>query len=199
MISLEFRVQPIVLGSSSVFRRQLLAKIFDQFDTCSPDIDETPLPDEMPAQLVQRLALQKAQAVARLRPDALIIASDQVSVLNGIINGKPGSHEKAFAQLKSSSGNKVTFYTSLCVYDATTHKHQLDVEQFDVHFRNLDDGQIERYLQKEKPYNCAGSFKSEGFGISLFTRLEGRDPNTLIGLPLIRLVEMLEVAGVRLP
>lgn len=192
-------MQPIVLGSSSVFRKQLLSKLFDQFDTCSPDIDETPRTGESPSDLVQRLALQKAQAVARLRPDALIIASDQVSVLDNTINGKPGNYENAFAQLKRSSGNKVTFYTSLCLYDATTTRYQLDVEPFVVHFRQLEDDQIERYLKKESPFNCAGSFKSEGLGITLFTRLEGRDPNTLIGLPLINLVEMLDVAGIRLP
>ncbi len=192
-------MQPIVLGSSSVFRRQLLEKLLEQFDTCSPDIDESPLPGEDPAQLVQRLALQKAEAVAKAHPDALIIASDQVSVLDGRINGKPGNYENAFRQLKSSSGKQVSFFTSLCLYDATTAKYQLDVEPFQVYFRELSDAQIERYLKKETPYNCAGGFKSEGFGITLFSRLEGRDPNTLIGLPLIRLVEMLAAAGVQLP
>lgn len=192
-------MQPIVLGSSSVFRRQLLEKLLEQFDTCSPDIDESPLPGEDPAQLVQRLALQKAEAVAKAHPDALIIASDQVSVLDGRINGKPGNYENAFRQLKSSSGKQVSFFTSLCLYDATTAKYQLDVEPVQVYFRELSDTQIERYLKKETPYNCAGGFKSEGFGITLFSRLEGRDPNTLIGLPLIRLVEMLAAAGVQLP
>lgn len=192
-------MQPIVLGSSSVFRRQLLEKLLDRFDTCSPDIDESPLPGEHPAQLVQRLALQKAEAVAKAYPDALIIASDQVSVLDGRINGKPGNYENAFRQLKSSSGKQVSFFTSLCLYDATTAKYQLDVEPFQVYFRELSDAQIERYLKKETPYNCAGGFKSEGFGITLFSRLEGRDPNTLIGLPLIRLVEMLAAAGIQLP
>lgn len=192
-------MQPIVLGSSSVFRRQLLEKLLEQFDTCSPDIDESPLPGEHPTQLVQRLALQKAEAVAKAHPDALIIASDQVSVLDGRINGKPGDYENAFRQLKSSSGKQVSFFTSLCLYDATTAKYQLDVEPFQVYFRELSDAQIERYLKKETPYNCAGGFKSEGFGITLFSRLEGRDPNTLIGLPLIRLVEMLAAAGVQLP
>ena len=192
-------MQPIVLGSSSVFRRQLLEKLLDRFEICSPDIDESPLPGENPAQLVQRLALQKAQAVAKVHPDALIITSDQVSVLEGRINGKPGNYENAFRQLKNSSGKQVSFFTSLCLYDATTAKYQLDVEQFQVHFRELNDAQIERYLKKETPYNCAGSFKSEGLGIALFTRLEGRDPNTLIGLPLIRLVEMFAAAGIQLP
>lgn len=190
---------PIVLGSSSPFRRQLLEKLFEQFDFCSPDVDETPLPGESPLQLVQRLALKKAEAVALQHPDALIIASDQVSVLDGTINGKPGNYENAFLQLKRSSGKQVTFYTSLCLYDAPHKQYQLDVEPFHVHFRTLNDEQIARYLKKERPFNCAGSFKSEGSGIALFSRLEGRDPNTLIGLPLIRLVEMLEIAGIPLP
>lgn len=190
---------PIVLGSSSPFRKQLLHKLFDDVDTCSPDIDETPLPNETPEQLVRRLALAKAQAVAAQRPDALIITSDQVSVLKGQINGKPGNFDNAFAQLKNSSGSTVTFFTSLCLYDARNTQHQLDVETFQVQFRELNDGQISRYLQKEKPFNCAGSFKSEGLGITLFTALTGRDPNTLIGLPLIRLVDMFAAVGVELP
>lgn len=190
---------PIVLGSSSPFRKQLLHKLFDDVDTCSPDIDETPLPNETPEQLVRRLALAKAQAVAAQRPDALIITSDQVSVLKGKINGKPGNFDNAFAQLKNSSGSTVTFFTSLCLYDARDTQYQLDVETFQVQFRELNDGQISRYLQKEKPFNCAGSFKSEGLGITLFTALTGRDPNTLIGLPLIRLVDMFAAVGVELP
>lgn len=190
---------PIVLGSSSPFRKQLLHKLFDDVDTCSPDIDETPLPNETPEQLVRRLALAKAQAVAAQRPDALIITSDQVSVLKGKINGKPGNFDNAFAQLKNSSGSTVTFFTSLCLYDARDTQYQLDAETFQVQFRELSDGQISRYLQKEKPFNCAGSFKSEGLGITLFTALTGRDPNTLIGLPLIRLVDMFAAVGVELP
>ena len=189
----------IVLGSSSPFRKQLLHKLFDQFETCSPDIDETPQANESPDQLVRRLAFAKAQAVALQKPDRLIITSDQVSVLNGKINGKPGNFENAFAQLKNSSGSIVTFFTSLCLYDASNADYQLDVETFAVHFRELSDAQITRYLQKEAPFNCAGSFKSEGAGIALFNALEGRDPNTLIGLPLIRLVEMFAAIGIELP
>lgn len=192
-------MQPVVLGSSSPFRKQLLAKLFDKFETCSPDIDESPLPDETPEQLVLRLALQKAEAVARRHPDALIITSDQVSVLNGRINGKPGNYDNAFQQLKESSGNTVTFFTSLCLYDASRGEYQRDVEPFHVHFRQLSDAQIDRYLKKEGPFNCAGSFKSEGLGIALFRELQGRDPNTLIGLPLIRLVEMFAAIGVEFP
>lgn len=190
---------PIVLGSSSVFRQQLLRKLFDQFDTCSPDIDETPLPGEAPDNLVRRLALAKARAVAIRKPGTIIITSDQVSVLDGQINGKPGQFDRAFTQLKNSSGKQVVFHTSLCLFDARDDSHQLDVEHFTVHFRTLNDDQIRRYLEKETPFNCAGSFKSEGLGISLFSALQGRDPNTLIGLPLIRLVEMFATIGIELP
>lgn len=190
---------PIVLGSSSPFRKQLLHKLFDEFDTCSPDIDETPHPDETPDQLVRRLALAKAQAVALQKPGTLIITSDQVSVLKGKINGKPGNFDNAFAQLKNSSGSTVTFFTSLCLYDARNGDYQLDVEPFQVEFRELSEAQITRYLQKETPFNCAGSFKSEGLGITLFKALTGKDPNTLIGLPLIRLVDMFATIGVELP
>ncbi len=192
-------MKQIVLGSSSPFRQELLRKLITDFDTCSPDIDETPLPDEKPEALVARLALKKAEAVAAQYPDALIIASDQVSVLNGQINGKPGSQERAFAQLKASSGNTVTFFTSLCLYDSKTSQNQLAVVPFHVHFRELTDGEITRYLEKETPFNCAGSFKSEGLGITLFSKLEGDDPNALIGLPLIKLAEFLRDKGIQIP
>ena len=189
----------IVLGSSSPFRKQLLSQILTDFITCSPDIDETPLSAETPQQLVERLALQKAEAVAVEHPQALIISSDQVSILDGRINGKPGNFENAFSQLKSSSGNRVTFLTSLCLYDAKTKQFLLDTEPFAVHFRELNDDEIARYLEKEAPFNCAGSFKSEGLGIALFKKLEGDDPNSLIGLPLIKLVAMLKQKGIHIP
>lgn len=189
----------LVLGSSSPFRQQLLQTLGLEFSTCSPDIDETPLPGEAPKDLVARLALEKAKAVAAQHPDALIIASDQVSVLKNTINGKPGNLENATQQLKSSSGETVTFYTSLCLYDARDGSYQLDVVPFKVHFRHLTDEKIGRYLAKEQPFNCAGAFKSEGLGISLFEKLEGDDPNSLIGLPLIRLVSFLEQKGIRIP
>ena len=192
-------MKQIVLGSSSPFRQELLRKLVTEFETCSPDIDETPLPQEQPEDLVARLALAKAKAVAKQHPDALIIAGDQVSVLDGQINGKPGNQERAFHQLKASSGNKVTFFTSLCLYDAETHQSQLVVEPFHVHFRSLGDDEIARYLEKETPFNCAGSFKSEGLGIALFHKLEGDDPNALIGLPLIKLAEMLRNQGIQIP
>lgn len=189
----------IVLGSSSLFRKQLLEKLGLPFVCHSPKVDETPFADEPADALVKRLALTKAQAVAMTHPQALIIASDQVSVLDGQVNGKPGTREKAIEQLTASSGKRVRFFTSLCVYDAKTRRHVLDMETYDVNFRTLNHDQIARYVDKEAPFNCAGSFKSEGFGITLFKSLEGRDPNTLIGLPLILLVEMLHKFGIDLP
>ena len=189
----------IVLGSSSPFRKALLSRILDQFETCSPDIDESPLPDEPPQQLVQRLSQEKARAVAVHYPDALIIASDQVSVLNGRINGKPGNFDNAMAQLKASSGQTVTFYTGLSLYHAKSQSMDSVIEPFQVHFRTLSEAAIRRYLEKETPFNCAGSFKSEGLGIALFESMEGNDPNALIGLPLIQLVQMLARQGVQIP
>lgn len=190
---------PLILGSSSPFRHQLLQKLGLDFSADSPDIDESSLPGEAPQALVERLALRKAEAVARRHPDAWIITSDQVSVLNGQINGKPGNEDNAVAQLLAASGQVVTFYTSLCLYDARDHSHQLCCETFRVHFRVLDEARIRRYVTAEQPLNCAGSFKSEGLGIALFSKLEGNDPNTLIGLPLISLVSMLERKGLLIP
>ncbi|OUS29337.1 septum formation protein Maf [Gammaproteobacteria bacterium 45_16_T64] len=189
----------VVLGSSSPFRSAILKKLNIAFDTHSPDIDESPLPNETPQELVKRLALRKAEAVAKSHPTSLIISSDQVSVLNGNINGKPGTRERAIAQLSESSNNTVSFYTSLCLYDALENNYQLVVEPYLVHFRKLSLQAIENYIDAESPLNCAGSFKSEGLGISLFNRLQGDDPNTLIGLPLIRLVEMLNKKNIDIP
>ncbi len=182
----------LVLGSSSPFRKALLEKLDLSFDCDSPDIDETPLKNESPKDMVVRLAKLKAQAIAERHPQSIIIASDQCATLDGEIIGKPHNHENAVKQLKKASGRAVTFYTSLCVYNAGTNQFEETVEPFYVYFRELTDQQIENYLQKEQPYNCAGSFKSEGLGISLFERLEGDDPNTLIGLPLIKLIQMLD-------
>ena len=142
--------------------------------------------------MVVRLAKEKADAIAQRHPQSVIIASDQCATLDGKIIGKPGNHEAAMAQLVAASGRTVTFYTSLCVFNAGTNQYQEVVEPFYVYFRELNETQIDNYLKKEQPYNCAGSFKSEGLGISLFERLEGNDPNTLIGLPLIQLIKMLE-------
>lgn len=190
---------PIILGSSSPFRRELLSKLGLAFDCDSPHIDESPLADETPEQLVRRLAEAKARAVASKHPTALIIASDQVAVLDGKILGKPGDHATATHQLSAASGQVVTFLTSLALFNAVEQRLQIEVIPFKVYFRELNMEEIERYLAKEQPYNCAGSFKSEGLGISLFDKLEGDDPNTLIGLPLIRLISMFRNEDINIP
>jgi len=182
----------LILASTSPFRKALLEKLQVPFETASPHIDESARPDEAPAQLVTRLAEEKAKAVANNYPDALIIGSDQVAVIDDEIMGKPGNHANAIAQLSRASGKRVTFLTSLCLYNSKSQRSQVEVVPFSVVFRELSQTQIEHYLQREQPYNCAGSFKSEGLGIALFERLEGDDPNSLIGLPLIRLIRMLE-------
>ncbi len=189
----------LILASTSPFRRELLDKLALPFDTASPEVDEARRDGESPEALVARLAEAKARAVAPGHSDALIIGSDQVAVNGSEILGKPGSRERAIEQLRACSGKTVTFQTGLCLYDAVKDRAQVEVVPFSVVFRELSDAQIERYIDKEQPFNCAGSFKSEGLGITLFERLEGDDPNTLIGLPLIRLVRMLEKAGIQLP
>jgi len=189
----------VILASSSPFRRLLLDKLRIPYKTGSPDIDETALLNESAEDLVQRLATAKAERLAVDFPNALIIGSDQVASRQGLIMGKPGSHEVAIEQLMESSGKIVTFLTGLCVFDSRNSTHQVCCEPFKVHFRELTKDQIERYLDQEAPYQCAGSFKSEGYGITLFEKLEGDDPNSLIGLPLIRLIKMLGNAGISLP
>ncbi len=185
----------LILASTSPFRRAVLEKLGIPFETASPEVDETPLPGESPAALVERLAITKAQAVASKRDRGLVIGSDQIAVIDGEILGKPGSHEQAVEQLRRASGRHVTFLTGLALINAATGQVQSEVVPFHVVFRELTDSLIENYLRREQPYNCAGSFKSEALGIVLFERLEGEDPNTLIGLPLIRLVRMLEAEG----
>jgi septum formation protein len=187
---------PLILASSSPYRQELLNKLGLAFESISPDIDETALDNETPTALVSRLALEKAQAVAANHHKSLIIGSDQVAVIGDSIITKPHDHERARLQLRQSSGTSVTFLTSLCLYNSLSHEHQLIVEPFTVDFLTLSDEQIENYLLKEKPYNCAGSFKAEGLGITLFSRLHGDDPNSLIGLPLIQLIAMLRQQGV---
>ncbi|WP_026959013.1 Maf family protein [Aliagarivorans taiwanensis] len=189
----------IVLASSSPFRKQILAKVVSNFDCFSPDIDESPLQNETAKQLVERLAIEKAKAGSDKFDDALIIGSDQVCVIDEEILGKPGDHQGAIAQLSKASGKTVRFYTGLALHNSRTQSTTSTVEIFDVKFRELNPALIECYLQSEQPYNCAGSFKSEGSGIVLFDALLGDDPNTLIGLPLIRLVSWLEKEGVALP
>lgn len=189
---------PIVLASTSPFRRELLSRLGLPFETASPEIDESRLPGESPLDMVRRLSVAKARAGAPAY-QALVIGSDQVATVGDEALGKPGSHERAAAQLRRVSGRSVTFLTGLCLLNTATDEAQVDVVPYRVHFRNLGDEQIERYLRHDLPYDCAGSFKSEGLGITLFERMEGEDPTALIGLPLIRLTDMLTRAGVRLP
>ncbi|OBU07683.1 Maf family protein [Morganella psychrotolerans] len=185
----------LVLASTSPYRKALLEKLGIPFVTGSPDIDETPLPGEQPQALVMRLAREKARALASGHPDSLIIGSDQVCVLDGEITGKPHHYNAAFTQLRKASGQCITFYTGLCLYNSATGRDHTLCEPYFVHFRTLDDDEIRAYLLAETPYQCAGSFKSEGLGIALFKKLQGDDPNTLVGLPLIRLTQLLIQAG----
>ncbi|HSH29232.1 MAG TPA: nucleoside triphosphate pyrophosphatase [Thiohalobacter sp.] len=189
----------LVLGSSSPFRRELLERLGLPFECHSPDIDESARPGETPRDLVARLSEAKARAVAAVWPQALIIGSDQVAVVDGEILGKPGSHERAREQLGRLSGREVTFLTGLALYNSKLDRVQFDVVHYSVEFRDLSAEQIERYLEQEQPYNCAGSFRSEALGITLFRRMQGDDPNALVGLPLIRLTDMLAAEGVMLP
>jgi MAF protein len=185
----------LVLASTSPFRKVLLERLGIPFRTAAADVDETQREGESPADLVVRLAEAKARAVAGDYPDALIIGSDQVAIIDDAVLGKPGSRERAIAQLQQTSGRTVLFYTGLCLLNAASGGLQLACEPFRVHFRDLTEEQIAGYIDREQPFNCAGSFKSEGLGIALFERLEGKDPNALIGLPLIRLIGMLQAEG----
>lgn len=216
----------LILASSSIYRREILNKLDLRYESISPDIDESPMPAESPEKLVARLALAKAIAVAEIKvahaihtansidksiddsvddpiddsldnkDTLLIIGSDQVAVLDNKIITKPHTHKNACQQLRAASGREVIFLTSLCLYNTHTKSHQLTVVPFTVNFLPLTDRQIKSYLKKEQPYNCAGSFKSEGLGITLFKSIKGDDPNTLIGLPLIELVKMLREEGI---
>lgn len=190
---------PLVLASSSPYRRQLLERLGLPFTWAAPDVDEAPQAGESAEALTARLAANKAAALAASRPEHLIIGSDQVLLLDGIPVSKPGNHLAACEQLRRCSGRTLRFSTSLCLLNSRTGRQQVTVEPFDVTFRQLNDEQIDRYLRREQPYDCAGSFKMEGLGITLFTALRGDDPNSLIGLPLIRLCDMLAEEGVRLP
>ncbi|GGO72847.1 Maf family protein [Bowmanella pacifica] len=187
----------LILASTSPYRKSLLEKLAIPFICASPQADETPMEGETPDMLVSRLARAKAESVAQqMDIPSLVIGSDQVASLDGQIIGKPLTHDAAVAQLTHASGRLVRFYTGLCLFNSVTGESQLKIETFDVQFRQLNEEQIEAYLQKEQPYQCAGSFKSEGLGICLFERLSGRDPNSLVGLPLIALIDMLQKAGI---
>lgn len=181
---------PLLLASSSVYRRELLARLQLPFTCSSPDIDESPLAGESAIELVRRLAQAKAQALAASHPGHLIIGSDQVAVLDGKIIGKPHTFDKAREQLLAASGASVTFLTGLALLNSQSGHCQLDCIPFTVHMRTLDPARVEHYLRAEQPYDCAGSFKAEGLGVSLFQRTEGPDATSLVGLPLIRLVDI---------
>ena len=190
---------PLLLASSSVYHRDLLTRLRLPFSCSSPDIDESHRPGETAVELVKRLSLEKARALAHSHPNHLIIGSDQVAVLDGRIIGKPHTHDKAHQQLMSASGASVSFLTGLTLLNSQTGHYQVDCIPFTVHMRPLKTEQIERYLLAEQPYDCAGSFKAEGLGVSLFQRTEGDDATSLVGLPLIRLVDMLLAEGVDIP
>ena len=186
----------IVLASSSPYRQTLLQRLGLRFAVAVPAIDETPHAGETAHALVSRLAEAKVRAVAPAHPDAVIIGSDQAAVLDRTILGKPGSEQNALAQLRAASGRGVQFLTGLCVYDGRRGESQVDVVPYTVYFRALSEAEIAAYVKRERPLDCAGSFKSEGLGVALFERMEGPDPSALIGLPLIRLTRMLRHCGV---
>jgi len=190
---------PLLLASSSVYRRELLARLRLPFTCASPDIDESHRPGESAIELVKRLAQEKAQALCSRHPNHLIIGSDQVAVLDNQIIGKPHTFEKAREQLLAASDTRVTFLTGLALLNSQTGACQVDCVAFTVHMRRLERATIERYLHAEQPYDCAGSFKAEGLGVTLFQSTEGPDATSLIGLPLIRLVDMLLAEGVQTP
>ena len=185
----------LVLGSTSRYRRELLARLHIPFDVAAPNVDETPLPNEAPQLMAMRLALAKARAVAVQFPAAIVIGSDQVADLNGIPLGKPGTHERAVAQLRMMRGQTVVFQTALAVVCLQSGFAQSDLAAVRVRFRDLTDSEIEQYLRTEQPYDCAGSAKSEGLGIALLAAIESDDPTALIGLPLIRTCTLLKAAG----
>jgi len=192
-------MRPLILASSSPYRRELLQRLRLPFECASPDIDESPLPGENAEQLVRRLAEAKARALAARFPEHLIIGSDQAAVQGQAILGKPHTLERAVEQLKASSGNGVSFLTGLALLNSASGNCQVDCVPFRVLFRELDEARIRRYLEAERPFDCAGSFKAEGLGVSLFRATEGEDGTSLVGLPLIRLVDMLLAEGVQVP
>ena len=187
---------PLILGSTSRYRRELLERLRMPFLVVAPEVDEAPLPGEAPAALAQRLALAKARAVAALHPQAVVIGSDQVADLDGQALGKPGTHERAVAQLQRLSGRQAVFHTAVAVVRADTGFEEVALAPVTVRFRALDAAEIEHYLRLEEPYDCAGSAKCETLGIALLDRIESDDPTALVGLPLIRTSELLRQAGI---
>ena len=192
------KTRQLILGSTSRYRRELLGRLGIPFQVAAPDVDETPLPQEAPRVLAERLALAKAKAVAAQFPQAVVIGSDQVADLNGQSLGKPGTHDRAVAQLRLMRGQTVVFQTAVTVVCLENGFEQHSLAAVRVKFRDLTDDEIENYLQREKPYDCAGSAKSEGLGIALLASIDSDDPTALIGLPLIRTCQMLRAAGIEL-
>ena len=189
----------IVLASTSRYRRELLARLGLPFEVTSPGVDESAFPGEAPDRLAARLALEKARAIAASTPAALVIGSDQVAWCEGETLGKPGTHENAVVQLRHLSGKTAMFFTAVSVVNSDTGLAASRIVPYEVGFRLLDDALIERYLRQEQPYDCAGSAKSEGLGIALLSRMRGDDPNALVGLPLIALVDLLREHGITVP
>ena len=197
-MSIEYLQRKLILGSTSAYRRELLQRLQLPFETVSPQVDESPLPGEAPQALAERLALAKANAVAILYPQALVIGSDQVADLDGEPLGKPGNHANAVLQLQRMRGRTVVFQTAVAVVCRETGFAEQALAQIKVTFRQLSDTAIEDYLQAEKPYDCAGSAKSEGLGIALLESIDNQDPSALVGLPLIHTCRLLRAAGMRL-
>jgi septum formation protein len=189
----------LILASTSPYRRELLGRLQHPFEVCAPETDETPLPGEAPAATAERLAAAKAAAVTQRFPDALIIGSDQVAYCGELRFGKPGTRDKARAQLRQLSGKVVTFHTGLCLLNGRSGRSHVRGVPTEVRFRELTDEEIERYLDKEDALNCAGSARSEALGVSLLEWMRSDDPTSLVGLPLIALAEMLRAEGIQLP
>jgi len=187
---------PLILASTSPYRRDLLARLNLTFQICKPEVDESIRDGESAETLVKRLSIAKARAARQHFSRGLVIGSDQACVIDNKIYGKPGSYDNALKQLQHASGRNMRFLTGLCLYDIERDRHQSLVEPFEVVLRKLTDQQIDYYLKTEQPYQCAGSFKSEGLGIALLESLQGNDLHSLIGLPLIQLVRLLDSQGV---
>jgi len=189
--------RPLVLGSTSPYRRELLSRLHLEFQVAAPDVDETPLPGETPQGVAVRLALAKAKSVAAKFPDAVVIGSDQVADMDGEPLGKPGNHDNAVAQLRRMRGRTLVFQTAVSVVCLASGFEQSDLAPVKVKFRSLTDDEIEAYLLAERPYDCAGSARSEGLGIAILDAIESDDPTALVGLPLIRTCRMIRAAGVK--